>query len=72
MRLREFAKEAQSVTIESFVLGLCSTSLALTAISGGIRYFECPIVRPAVTDPRHVFALDVEEMYKAKRLGGVV
>jgi hypothetical protein len=70
-RLRELAREAQSATVESFALGLRSTSLALAAISAGIRYLEGPVVRPAVTDPRHGFAHDVEDMYKTKRLRAV-
>jgi hypothetical protein len=68
MRLRELAKETQSATVESLALGLRSTSLALAAISAGIRYLEGPVIRPAVTDPRHGFAHDVEDMYKTKRL----
>jgi hypothetical protein len=67
LRLREIAKETQSAAIESFVLGLRSTSLALAAIHAGTRYLEGPIVRPAVADPRHGFAHDIEDLYKTKR-----
>ena len=66
-KVREVAKEAQAGAIDSFVLGLRSTSLALICIHSGIRYLEGPIVRPAVDDPRHGFAHDVEDLYKAKR-----
>ncbi len=65
--MREVAKETQSAAIESFVLGLRSTSLALTAIHAGMRYLEGPIVRPTVADPRHGFAHDIEDLYKARR-----
>jgi hypothetical protein len=66
-RLREVAREAQSAAIDSFVLGLRSTSLALISIHSGIRYLEGPVVRPAVDDPRHGFAQGVEDLYTAKR-----
>lgn len=66
-RIRDISKETQTAAIESFVLGLRSTSLALLSIHSGIRYLEGPAVRPAVSDPRHGFAQDIEDMYKAKR-----
>jgi hypothetical protein len=67
-RIREIAKEAQAAAIDSFVLGLQSTSLALSSIHSDIRYLEGPVVRPAVSDPRHGFAHSVEDIYKAKRM----
>lgn len=66
-RIKEVAKEMQAAAIESFVLGLRSTSLTLISISSGMRYLEGPVVRPAVSDPRHGFAQNVEDLYKAKR-----
>ena len=66
-RVKEVAKETQAAAIDSFVLGLRTTSLTLTSISSGIRYLEGPVVRPAVSDPRHGFAQNVEDLYKTKR-----
>lgn len=66
-RIKEVAKETQAAAIESFVLGLRSTSLTLTSIHAGVRYLEGSVVRPAVSDPRHGFAQNVEDLYKAKR-----
>ncbi len=68
IRLRDLAREAQAATIEAFALGLRSTSLALGAIHAGMRYLEGPVVRPAVVDPRHGFAHDIEDLYKSKRM----
>lgn len=67
-RIRDVAKETQAAAIESFVLGLRSTSLALQSIHSGIRYLEGSAVRSAVSDPRHGFAHDIEDLYKAKRV----
>lgn len=67
-RVREVAKETQGAAIESFVLGLRTTSIALAAIHSGIRYLEGPVVRPAVADPRHGFAHGIEDLYRSHRL----
>ncbi|HEY1837020.1 MAG TPA: hypothetical protein VGG36_05135 [Rhizomicrobium sp.] len=65
--LSGIAREAQLAGVDSFALGIPSTSQALRAVDAGVRYLEGPIVRPAVMDPRHAFLHDVEDLYRTKR-----
>jgi len=52
--------------VDSFLLGVPATSIALAAVEAGVRYLEGPAIRPAVSDPRHAFAHDVEQLYRLK------
>lgn len=62
--MQQIAKEAQTAKVDSFLLGVPATSIALAAIEAGVRYLEGPAIRPAVSDPRHAFAHDVEQLYR--------
>jgi hypothetical protein len=66
----DIAREAHAVAIDSFALGVTATSLALRAIDAGIRYLEGSTIRPSVSDPRHAFLHDVEDLYRSLRGSG--
>ncbi len=63
----DIAHEAQAAVMDSFVLGVPSTSVALSAVNAGIRYIEGKAVKAAVADPRHGFVQGVEELYSRLR-----
>jgi hypothetical protein len=65
--MKQIARESQTAKVDSFLLGIQSTSIALAAVEAGVRYLEGPAIRPAVTDPRHAFAHDVEGLYRRRR-----
>lgn len=65
-RLERLAKQARGAGVETFVLGVRTTSLALRAMSAGVRYMEGPAIRPACRDPQHAFAQSVEYLYSQK------
>jgi hypothetical protein len=62
-RISELSQQACGAGIAAFVLGLTATSLMLHALACGIRYLEGPVVRPAVSEPRHAFAQSLEDVY---------
>jgi hypothetical protein len=64
--MQQIAMEAQTAKVDSFLLGVPATSIALAAVEAGVRYLEGPAIRPAVSDPRHAFAHDVEQLYRLK------
>ncbi|HSZ75745.1 MAG TPA: hypothetical protein VK779_13060 [Rhizomicrobium sp.] len=64
-RMNTLTKQAREAGTESFVLGVNTTSLVLHGINSGIRYIEGPVVRPAVSDPRHAYIHSVEDLYQA-------
>ncbi len=64
-RMNALTKQARDAGTESFVLGVSTTSLVLHGINSGVRYIEGPVVRPAVSDPRHAYVHSVEDLYQA-------
>ena len=62
-RIVELARQASEAGLAAFVLGVPSTSIMLHALGQGIRYLEGPVIRPAITDPRHAFAQSLEYVY---------
>jgi hypothetical protein len=64
-RMNALTKQAREAGTESFVLNVTSTSLVLHGINSGLRYIEGPVVRPAVSDPRHAYIHSVEDLYQA-------
>jgi hypothetical protein len=64
MNVDALARDAQTLGIESFVLGARSRSTVVSAIASGVRYLEGMAVSPPVTEPRHAFVQDIADLYR--------
>jgi hypothetical protein len=64
--LRRLRSSCRDAALESFVLDVRTTSLALNAIGSGIRYLEGPAIRAASADPQYAFSQPLEYLYAAK------
>lgn len=65
-RIVELSRQSSEAGLAAFVLGVPTTSIMLHALGQGIRYLEGPVIRPAVTDPRHAFTQSLEYVYMGK------
>jgi hypothetical protein len=65
-RLKKLGQSARDAALEAAALGVQTTSLALSAIAGGVRYLEGPAIRAASPDPRHAFSQSLEYLYAQK------
>jgi hypothetical protein len=66
-RVVELAQQAADASLAAFVLDIPSTSLMLHALGQGIRYLEGPVIRQAVSDPRHAFMQSLEYVYTSAK-----
>jgi hypothetical protein len=66
-RVAELAQQAADASLAAFVLDIPSTSLMLHALGQGIRYLEGPVIRQAVSDPRHAFMQSLEYVYTSAK-----
>jgi hypothetical protein len=58
------ARDAQTLGIESFVLGARSRSTIVGAIASGARYLEGHAVSAPVAEPRHAFVQEIADLYR--------
>jgi hypothetical protein len=63
-QLQWVSNQARGIGLESFALGVRSTSIALQAIESGQRYLEGEAVMAAAKEPRHAYVHDLQDLYR--------
>ena len=58
------ALESQKTSMASFVLGVKSRSIVISAIASGVRYLEGETIAASVGEPRHAFVRDISDLYR--------
>jgi hypothetical protein len=65
-QVKSLVFDARQNGYESFALGVTSTSRALNAMAAGVRYLEGPAIHAMVSDPRHAFVHELEDLYRKR------